>query len=72
MIANVVRILGFRTAMEILEETKRIERRGGLLTVDKKRRYQSKFACYPRGDTHLMHIRGGQSEKISGNPEISV
>ncbi len=39
LIINVVKVLGFGKAMEILEETKKIERRGGIPTADRKRRY---------------------------------
>ncbi|XP_065072163.1 uncharacterized protein LOC135696632 [Rhopilema esculentum] len=38
LIINVVRVLGFKSAMKILEETRRIERRGGMLTTDRSRR----------------------------------
>eukprot|EP00112_Aurelia_sp_Birch-Aquarium-sp1_P020117 Seg511.2 transcript_id=Seg511.2/GoldUCD/mRNA.D3Y31 product="Phosphorylated adapter RNA export protein" protein_id=Seg511.2/GoldUCD/D3Y31 len=38
LIANVVKVLGFKVAMEILEDTKKIERKGGMHTADGSRR----------------------------------
>eukprot|EP00794_Sanderia_malayensis_P016781 gene16781-18476_t len=41
LIVNVVKVLGFKATMKILEETKIIEKRGGIPTADKKRRRTS-------------------------------
>lgn len=38
LIINVVKVLGFNCAMEILRDTKKIENKGGILTADKSRR----------------------------------
>ena len=38
LIVSVVRVLGFKCAMQILEDTRKIEKNGGMLTVDGSRR----------------------------------
>ena len=38
LIVKVVRVLGFKCAMQILDDTRKIEKQGGMLTMDGTRR----------------------------------